>query len=128
MKARARIGRRRSLVVTALLTTQIVACSSWRVEPVAPEQLLHERAPAELRVTRTDGSQLVLARPKVSGDSLTGLSNDAPRGVPLADIGTIATRHGDAGKSVLLGLGIVGGLFAIAAVALSGQTLGAGGY
>jgi hypothetical protein len=128
MKARARIGRRSSLVVTALLTTQIVACSSWRVEPLAPEQLLQERSPAELRVKETDGHQLVLVQPKVSGDSLIGIKNGARRGVPLTEVATVATRHGDAGKSLLLGLGIVGGLFAIAAVALSGQTLGAGGY
>jgi hypothetical protein len=128
MKARSPAGRRRPVVATAVLATQLAACSSWHVEQVAPEQLLHQRAPAEVRVTRTDGNQLVLAQPQLSGDSLTGFHGGVPGGVPLGDIGTIATRHGDAGKSVLLGLGIVGGLFATAAVALSGQKLGSGGF
>src|SRR5712692_7787898 len=111
------INRRRRIVAVVLLATQLAGCSSWRVEQVGPEQLLRERAPAQVRVGRADGSGLVLERPKISGDSVTGLSGGAPRGVRLADVNTIATRHGDAGKSVLLGLGIAGGIFAIAAVA-----------
>ena len=107
------------MVAVALLATQLAGCSSWRVEQVGPEQLLRERAPAQVRVMRADGSVLVLERPKVSGDSVTGLSGGASRGVPLADISTIATRHGDAGKSVLLGVGIAGGIFAVAAVGAS---------
>ena len=122
MKAHARIGPRRSVVGSVLLTTQIVACSSWRVEPVTPEQFLRDRSPAELRVTQTDGRQLVLGQPKVSGDSLTGITNGTRRGVPFTAVAAISTRHADVGKSVLLGLGIVGALFAIAAVAVSGQT------
>lgn len=100
-----------------LLVLQVAGCSSWRVEQVAPEQLVRDRAPAQVRVARADGSQVVLRGPTISGDSLTGMSGGAPSGVPLADITTIATRHGDAGKSVLLGLGIFGGVLAIAAVA-----------
>ena len=104
------------VVGSILLAVQVAGCSTWRVEQVPPEQLLRDRAPTEVRVVRADGSQLVLGRPTISGDSLTGVGGGTPKGVPLADINTIATRHGDAGKSVLLGLGIVGGVLAIAAV------------
>ena len=112
-------NRRRRIVGVVLVATQLAGCSSWRVEQVGPEQLVRERAPAQVRVVRGDGSGLVLDRPKISGDSLTGLSGGAHRGVPLADVNTIATRHGDAAKSILLGVGIAGGIFAIAAAAAS---------
>jgi hypothetical protein len=122
MKPRAPLVQRRRVVATVLLAAQIAGCSSWRMEQAAPEQVLHQRTPTEVRVTRADGSQLVLAHPSVSGDSLTGFSSGAPRGVPMADIGAIATRHGNAGKSVLLGVGILGGAIAIGAIAYSASS------
>jgi hypothetical protein len=79
-------------------------------------------------VTRADSSTVVLQTPSVVRDSLWGWRRGTELGIELADIRAIATRHGDAGKSLLLGLGIVGGLFAIAAVAVSGQTYVGGGF
>jgi hypothetical protein len=102
------------VVSSVLLAAQAAGCSSWRVEQVSPEQLLRDRAPAEVRVARADGTQLILGGPRISGDSLTGVNGGIPRGVPLGDISTIATRHGEAGKSVLLGLGLILGVVAIA--------------
>ena len=123
MNARAPLVLPRSVVATVLLAGQVAGCSSWRVEQAPPEQVLHQRTPTEVRVTRTDGSQLVLGRPRISGDSLTGFAGGALRGVLMTDIGAIATRHGNAGKSVLLGVGSLGGALVIGAIAASASSL-----
>jgi hypothetical protein len=104
------------MVAVVLLGIHLAGCSSWRVEQVSPAQLLSERGPVPVRIVRSDGSRLVLEQPKVSGDSLSGFSDGRRRAVPLRDVNSVATRHGDVGKSVLVGLGIVGGAFAIAAI------------
>jgi hypothetical protein len=99
-----------------LLATHLAACTSWRVENVPPAQLLQTKAPSEVRVTRPDDSKVVLHTPSVVRDSLWGWSRGAELGMPLTDVTVIATRHGDAGKSVELGLGIVVGTIAVAGI------------
>jgi hypothetical protein len=104
----------RRVAAPVLLATHLAACTSWRVETVAPAQLLKTKTPSEVRVTRPDNSKVVLTHPGVARDSLWGWSRGAQLGIPLTDVRAIATRHGDAAKTVLLGTGIAVGVAAAA--------------
>jgi hypothetical protein len=102
----------RKVAAPLLLATHLAGCTSWRVENVPPAELLQTTAPSEVRVTRPDDSKVVLTRPGIVRDSLWGWSRGAQLGMPLTDVTVIATRHGDAGKTVELSVGIVVGTFA----------------
>jgi hypothetical protein len=84
---------------------------------VPPAQLVQSKAPSEVRITRPDSSTLGLGFPRVVGDSLLGRAGGAHLGIPVTDVRAIATRHGDAGKTTLLALGVLGAVVAVAALA-----------
>ena len=117
-------------VTLILLSSSLVACSSWRVLNVAPAQLVQGQEPTRLRVTRQDGSQWVIDRPRLNTDSLLGESQRAPIAVPLNDIHALAVRKGDTGKTLALIGGLAGGLLFVGAVAMNdccGVGVGLGG-
>ncbi len=64
--------RLRCLTCCLLLPAFLAGCSSWYVQEVSPQQLITEDQPEKIRVTLTDGSQMVLEQPRVSGDTLMG--------------------------------------------------------
>jgi len=103
-------GRR---IAWAFFVVQMTACSSWRVEQVSPAQLVTEKSPHEVRISRVGQAPLVVAKPTIVGDSLIGVAQGATHGVPLADITTIATRQGNPLKSVLFGVVLAGTALAI---------------
>lgn len=109
-------ARWRKVAASVLLAAHLAACTSWQVENVKPAQLIATKAPSEVRVTRPDDSKVVLTRPAIVGDSLRGWSRGAQLGMPLGDVTVIATRHTDAGKTALLGLGVLGAVLVVAAV------------
>ena len=98
------------------------ACQAWHVERLAPESLLATRQPAKLRVTRTDGSQIVLAHPVLRQDTLSGTGPGSGQRqdlrIPLTDVQQVATRRFSAGRTVGLGLGVAASLFAALLVAV----------
>jgi hypothetical protein len=103
------------------------ACSTWRVQPVGPEQLIAERRPAEVRLSRADGSRLVLYRPIVRNDSVVGQAARDSAGVPVSDVSAVAVRRGDALKTVGLVVLVTGAAAAIACAA-GGCDYGIGGF
>ena len=92
---------------TLLVATTLTACTSWRVQPVTPEQLLNDERPKAVRVQRADRSRVVLNSPQLGPDSLLGTTRGQRTGVPLADITQIAVRRGNALKTTGLILGIL---------------------
>ena len=93
------------------------ACNSWQVRSVAPEQLLAEAPPSTIRLRLQDSTRLVLERPHLAADSVTGTSKGVPATVPLSEITEVAVRRFSPGRTVgLVAIG-VGSLFAVAAVA-----------
>lgn len=62
----------RRLTCYLLLPAFLAGCSSWYVQEVSPQQLVTGEQPEKIRVTLTDGSQVVLEQPRVSGDTLMG--------------------------------------------------------
>src|SRR5687768_15129580 len=93
------VGRTRA-VAAVLLLAYLPACTSWRVENVSPQALIEAKHPAQVRVSRPDGTKQVLHQPSIAGDTLRG-SGQEPA-IPLDDVQTVEARHGDTGKSILL--------------------------
>ena len=110
----------RRVLSSILLPVYLASCTSWQVQTVSPEQVVTEDQPSKIRVTLTDSSELEMEQPRIVGDTLRGLVKggaDGERDVLLADIATVRVKKTDTGNSVLLGLGIAAGVFAVAAVA-----------
>src|SRR2546425_8087601 len=57
---------------TLFVTLSSTACHEWRTEGVTPKPVLATRQLVTLRVTRIDGSHVVLERPVLQGDTLLG--------------------------------------------------------
>jgi hypothetical protein len=81
------------------------ACSVWS-KPRPEIQSIIETRPAQVRVTLTDGRQLIVHDPAVRGDSLVGAmmvegSDDlpSPGAIPLADLRSVSTREFSLGKT-----------------------------
>ena len=64
-----RLGR---AAIMLLMTVYGTACQSWHTERLAPDAVLATRQPAQLRVTRADGSRIVIEQPALVGDTLVG--------------------------------------------------------
>lgn len=98
-----------------MLLAYLPACHSWRAETVTPQALIETKHPGEVRAVRADGTKQVLHQPAVVGDTLRGTAQEPA--IPLSDVQAVETRHGDTGKTLLLGLGIAVGVVAAAAIA-----------
>jgi hypothetical protein len=98
-----------------------MACYQWRTEDVTPQVVLATGQVATLRVTRLDGSRVVLERPLLQGDTLLGDTSRVVRAVrvPLTDIRHVETRRFSGTRTVGLGLGVAAGLTVALAVLYS---------
>jgi len=103
---------RRSTATLLIATTTLSACTSWKAQPVTPEQVVSTQQPLSIRVQRVDGGKTVLDSPQVSGDSLIGAAQGKRTGVALADVTGVAVKHVSALKTVGLVLGMVTVVFA----------------
>ena len=52
----------------AWVAVSVTGCTGWRQVAVAPDALAGN--PTQVRVTRTDGTRITLADPRIAGDSL----------------------------------------------------------
>jgi len=106
-------GRRTRLTAVLLLVFYLPACHSWRIENVAPEQLISSKHPDKVRVRLADSSGVELQQPSIAGDSLRGYDKQGARAVALSDVHSIAARHANwVGNGVFIALGA--GLIAVA--------------
>src|SRR4051794_40250650 len=64
----ARAGR----LSISLVLGSATACSSWHTQAATPSEVLAVRRPSSARVTLAGGSTVVVHRPRVVGDTLTG--------------------------------------------------------
>ena len=84
----------------------------WKTQSVAPERVVSEARAEAVRVTKPDGTRLVLPQPEIVGDTLFGVRRDVwPRdgrplpAVALADVRAIAVRRVDAIGTAVVALG-----------------------
>jgi hypothetical protein len=127
MSAHSRAARKRCTGALLLITLQGAACQAWHAEAGAPPAVLATYQPTKLRVTRTDGRQVVLQHPAVRGDTLVGIAHNQNEQqevrIALTDVRQVATRGFSAGRTVALGVGVLG----VAAILLAAGACGADG-
>ena len=95
------------IIACVLLPCYLVACSSWKTQEASPQQVLADEQPDKMRVTLSDGSQVVLEAPVVSGDTLTGVAEGEQRSIPLADVADVEVRETEALLTVAFVFGTV---------------------
>jgi len=97
-----------------ILYLSFTACTSWRPDSLTPQAVVQGH-PTSLRVTRTDSSQITLSNPILRGDTIVGVGPETAHArVPLDSVLLTDTRHGDAGKSLLVVLGVAVALVGVA--------------
>ena len=98
----------RRAIAGTLLLCYLAACTSWHVEKEAsPLQLISTKHPRVVRLTRADGSRMVLDEPRIAaGDSLAGVRHGLPSSVAVSDVTQVATPRVSAGKTIGLFLGL----------------------
>lgn len=95
----------------ALMTLSASGCLAWRTESVSPRELLSKPGVEAVRVTRADKSKVEIYDPMLQGDSIVGHPTDraiARLVMPLSQVETIATRQKSIGRTLLIGLGVIG--------------------
>jgi hypothetical protein len=106
---------------TALLLVLVgasSACNTWRVQSVAPEELWRAGSPpSRVRLRLQDSTMVVLKRPYLVHDSVTGTLKGAPSTVPLSDVTEVAVRGFSPGKTAGL-VGGIAGMFVAAGLAV----------
>lgn len=107
-------------VAAFVLICFLAGCSSWRAGSLAPQHLIANRQPKQVRIVLSGNVMVVLNDPRVEGQHIVGWDVNAlaPRSVPLADVKAFETWSPDGGKTALLVVGIVGGLAVLAFVAI----------
>ena len=112
----------RRILSCILIPAYLSSCTAWHVQSASPAQVVQEEQPSRIRVTTTSDSVVILQEPGVSGDTLVGFVKRNFSGapdtasalkIPLTDISHVALHKTNAGKSVLLGLGIVAGMIVV---------------
>ncbi len=95
-------------IAGVLLLCFLAACTGWHVEEeVSPLQLISTKHPRVVRLTRADGSHMVLDQPGIAtGDSLAGVHNGVTSTVAVSDVTQVATPRLSAGKTIGLLLGL----------------------
>ena len=110
------------LVLFASMT--LSGCHGWRSQTNPPSGAL----PNPARITRTDASVVVLRDAEVSRDSIVGqVDGGAGRvAIPLSQVQRIDARGMDGGRTALLGVGILVGLFGLVVLAVANTPPGPG--
>jgi len=117
----------RRVALAGLAALSATGCMGWRVQQVSPRELLRDRSIEAVRVTRADKSRVEIWSPRLEGDSIVGHPTDraiARLVMPLSQVETISTRYKSVGKTLFVGLAVIG---AVGVYALL-QSLNQGGF
>lgn len=96
-------------VAALLLVLQLAGCTSWHVETLPPAELIARKHPSRLRVEESNGKRVTVYRPEVQGDSVVGRTSadsKRSRAVSLDSVRSVSTGHLNAGRTILLVLGV----------------------
>ena len=130
----------RRVVSGMLLLVYLSSCTSWKVPPVSPAQVITEDQPSKIQITLNDSSTMELEQPRLVGDTVRGLVKGPPpegaqegaqyviseRDVLLLDIATLRVRKIDIGKTLVsaVSVALVVGFLVYEIKALSDTTDG----
>ena len=94
-------------IACLLLLASLPACTTWHArEGVSLKELIATEHPNTVRLTRANGSHVVLEQPRVVGsDSLAGVHDGVYSSLAVADVTQIATRKGSPSKTIALTAG-----------------------
>jgi hypothetical protein len=62
--------RRYRRMALLLLVLHLQACVSWQPVTLSPREFIEEDQPSAVRVTRLDGTALVMSSPRIANDSI----------------------------------------------------------
>ena len=104
-------------------------CAAWKHNPSAREGVARANA-GEIRVTQVDGIMVRLVNAAIVGDSLIGISavTGARVAIPTSAVATTETKDFSGRKTAMLGGGIVLGVVALLAIALTVAVATTPGY
>jgi hypothetical protein len=89
-----------------------LACTTWKSQRVAPQQVVTAKRPDHVRVLLADSTQLELWKPRISGDSLVGrlerTNSTRLGGIPLSDIKQLQIRRLTTGGTIVVVVASVG--------------------
>ena len=110
--ARSWYSRRAGVTGLVLAAWSSSACAHWKVQSAFPEQVVSAGRPQQVRVTRDDGSRMVLRRPEIVGDTLYGAPRNGRAGagsprpaVALTDVSELAVRRVNVVGTAVMALG-----------------------
>src|SRR5437899_13057442 len=85
-----------------ILAHVLGACTSWRVAPISPQDLVAGEHPSAIQIREQGGAVYVLTNPRLAGDSLTGSVRGVARRIPIASGDRVAVRRYSATDTVWL--------------------------
>ena len=95
-------------LVLFLLAVAGPACYGWRAEPPSPDALISTRHPSLVRLTTHDGHRILVADPRMLGDTVHGWRSSR-RGplvdIPVADVQLAEARYLHVARTAGLVLG-----------------------
>jgi hypothetical protein len=104
---------RRALLL--LLTVHLAGCSSWQVQPIAPARLIEAERPDRVFLTLHDGREVIVASPRMDGDSIHGEVQLGPdRAFHTSEVDQIAVREEDDRSG---GIGVMAGALGLIVIA-----------
>ena len=112
-------------VVCAATLLPTIGCQTWQTRPEPPAVVIQDESPDRVRLSSADDDyQIVLANPRVEGDSILGVSERTRRPLTIAtsrvDRAEVrgANPAGTVGLVLLAGAAVVGVLTAMVAESL----------
>ena len=104
----ARVPRRpQPLWPRTAVVALLVACHTWRTQPVSPAELLASPHPL-VRLKLHDGRRIVVRQPAIRADTVVSQAPNDPFALALGEVDSVAIRKGDTGKTLGLVFLIVG--------------------
>ena len=88
-------------IVAAILIVTLTSCTTWKAVAVSPETYIRAHDPDAVWLQLEDGSTLVLARPRVIGDSLRGIAAGAYRNVALTKVTQMRAQEHSGKKTAI---------------------------
>lgn len=95
-------------LVCLLLLVSLPACTDWYVrEGITLKELIAAEHPKSMRLTRADGSRMVVKQPRVVGsDSLAGFQDGVYSNLAFADVTQVATQKVSESRTIALAVAI----------------------